>query len=280
MELTCRTQPFELSLRFMSVLRVVPKQVLRLLDIEVTNFTLDELVAEIGSGVGTRTRRIIANHNLHSVFLFHRMERMRAFYRLAESSHIDGMPLIWIAKLCGFQIERESRITYVDLLPPLLGLADAQRWRIFYVGSKPAACQQGSEVVRARYPGIEWRAAHGYFDVTREGEANRDLVAAIAAFSPDVLLVGMGMPRQEQWIAENFSDLRAGVILPCGAAIDYLAGAVPTPPRWAGSLGLEWLFRLIAEPRRLASRYLVEPWYILGLLLRDRMRRGARATTE
>ena len=256
----------------MIVSRVAPRQVLRLLDIEVSNYTLDELIAEIASERSSRTQRIIANHNLHSVYLFHRQERMRAFYRLANSSHIDGMPLIWMAKLYGFAIDRASRITYVDLLPPLLSMADAQRWRIFYVGSKPEACAQGSEVVRARYPGIQWRAAHGYFDMTREGEANRTLLAAITAFDPDVVMVGMGMPRQEQWITENLSDLRAGVLLPCGAAIDYLAGAVATPPRWAGSFGLEWLFRLITEPRRLASRYLVEPWYVLGLLVRDRAR--------
>ena len=260
--------------------RVPPKRVLRLLDIEVTDYAVDELIAEIGSGTLSRTQRIIANHNLHSLYLFHRTERMREFYRLADSSHIDGMPLIWIAKLYGFAIERESRITYVDLLPPLLRAANAGRWRIFYVGSKAAACEQGSAVVRERYPGIDWQAVDGYFDMTRDGEANRGLVASIAAFSPDVLMGGMGMPRQEQWIAENLNELRAGVILPCGAAIDYLAGAVPTPPRWAGKLGLEWLFRLRAEPRRLASRYLVEPWYVLGLLVRDRMRRGARGATD
>ena len=264
----------------MTVLRVPPNRVLRLLDIEVTDYTLDGLIAEISFGIKSRTQRIIANHNLHSLYLFHRTERMRAFYRLADSSHVDGMPLIWIAKLYGFAIERESRITYVDLLPPLLEVANAERWRIFYVGSRPAVCAQGSEVVRERYPGIDWQAAQGYFEMTKDGEANRDLVAAIAAFSPDVLLVGMGMPRQEQWISENLNDLRAGVILPCGAAIDYLAGAVPTPPRWAGALGIEWLFRLAAEPRRLAARYLVESWYVLGLLVRDRARRSTRDVSD
>jgi len=76
----------------------------------------------------------------------------------------------------------------------------------------------------------------------------------------------MGMPRQEYWISNNFSDLTANIILPSGAAIDYIAGVVPTPPRWSGKIGLEWLFRFVVEPKRLAYRYLIEPFFVLRLL--------------
>ena len=83
-------------------------------------------------------------------------------------------------------------------------------------------------------------------------------------------MVGMGMPRQEFWTQENCARLKAHVILSSsGAAFEYVAGAVPTPPRWAGRMGLEWIFRLVHEPRRLFTRYLIEPWYILLLLLQD-----------
>ena len=78
------------------------------------------------------------------------------------------------------------------------------------------------------------------------------------------------MPRQEYWTQENFAQLDAHVILSStGAALEYVADAAPTPPRWAGRIGLEWMFRLAHEPRRLFSRYLIEPWYILLLLLMD-----------
>ena len=94
------------------------------------------------------------------------------------------------------------------------------------------------------------------------------------------------MPRQEFWTQENFARLDAHVILSSsGAALEYIAGAAPTPPRWAGRIGLEWIFRLAHEPRRLFSRYLIEPWYILLLLLVDyprsllgMMLRGARTS--
>ena len=95
------------------------------------------------------------------------------------------------------------------------------------------------------------------------------MMAAIKEYRPHLLILGMGMPRQEHWLFDHLEQLPETAILNAGAAIDYVAGAVRTPPRWAGRFGLEWLFRLAAEPDRLWRRYLVEPWYILGLFLRD-----------
>jgi N-acetylglucosaminyldiphosphoundecaprenol N-acetyl-beta-D-mannosaminyltransferase len=83
----------------------------------------------------------------------------------------------------------------------------------------------------------------------------------------------MGMPRQEHWIVDHLDKLSVNVILNGGAALDYFAGVIPTPPRWAGRLGLEWLFRLMAEPRRLWFRYLVEPWFIAYRLVIDMVSR-------
>jgi N-acetylglucosaminyldiphosphoundecaprenol N-acetyl-beta-D-mannosaminyltransferase len=245
-------------------------QTFRLLKTAVADYTMKGLVDEVQEGVKAKDGRVIAHHNLHSLYLFHRRKSFRNFYeKVVSSSPIDGMPIIWIARLYGYQIPRDRRLTYVDFLPPLLEAAAEKRWRIFYLGSRPDVCAQGSQMILDHYPGIELEASDGYFDADRNSDGNRHIVEKIASFKPDVLLVGMGMPRQEEWIAANYRDLGTGVILPCGAAIDYIAGAIPTPPRWAGRMGLEWLFRLCAEPRRLASRYLIEPWFLLGVLILD-----------
>ena len=192
--------------------------------------------------------------------------------------------MIWIARLYGHRLSRDCRLTYVDFLPRMFELAAEKKWRVFYLGSRPEICSQGMRTLRARYPGIQLCSAHGYFDVSRDRDANRMIVKKIANFRPHVLMVGMGMPRQEEWIAENLGELDAGVILPCGAALDYIAGAIPTPPRWSGRLGLEWLFRLLAEPKRLAPRYLIEPWFLLAILVRDlvatNVSRGAGTIAE
>ena len=110
----------------------------------------------------------------------------------------------------------------------------------------------------------------GYFDERYGSPENEALVERINTYAPDLLIVGMGMPRQEFWTLDNCARVKAHVILSsAGAAFDYVAGTVPTPPRWSGRLGLEWAFRLANDPWRLFTRYLLEPWYLLLLLALD-----------
>jgi N-acetylglucosaminyldiphosphoundecaprenol N-acetyl-beta-D-mannosaminyltransferase len=194
---------------------------------------------------------------------------MREFYARASFVHIDGMALVAVGRRLGLPLRREHRVTYVDWTGPLMAEAAARRWRLFYLGSRPGVAERGAEILRAGHPGLEIATADGYFDSSPGSQANTDVIRQINAFRPNVLMVGMGMPRQEHWIHRNLGHIDTNVVLPCGACIDYVAGAIPTPPRWMGQWGVEWLYRLFSEPGRLWRRYLVEPWVLLPLLLRD-----------
>ena len=207
---------------------------------------------------------IIANHNLHSLYLYQRDSKLRELFSKAKWIHADGMGIVLLGKAIGAQLKRSVRITYVDWLPLLLKRAADRNWQVFYLGSRPGVAEKGAEILRNRFPGLKIAAAHGHFDPA--GEENERVLEEIRVSPPEVLLIGMGMPRQEHWIVNNLDRLGAAVLLPCGAAMDYVAGEIPTPPRWAGRWGLEWLFRLAAEPGRLWQRYLVEPWLLLLLI--------------
>lgn len=252
------------------------EEVVSFLGMELYPKTLEELTSLVQLAISLGRKTLIANHNLHSLYLFHRDRELRDFYRRSQWTHIDGMPLVAIAKFYGYRLRREHRVTYADWTGPLMATAAREGWRVFYLGSAPGVADRGAEILADHYPELNIRARHGFFSIATDSAENNEVLQSIAEFKPHLLLVGMGMPRQELWIHRNFDRICANVILPSGAAMDYIAGAIPTPPRWAGNLGLEWAFRLAAEPRRLFGRYLVEPWFIAVWLIRDLLRRFFR----
>ena len=242
---------------------------LTLLGVEVDPFTIQELNATIAVAGARGERWIIAHHNLHSVYLYHRDSRMRNLYAQARVIYIDGMPILLFARLLGYPLRREHRITCVDWIHPLMQEAARKGWRVFYLGGKPGVAECAAGTLRKQYPETQIATHYGYF----RPEENERILDTIAAYRPHVLMVGMGMPRQEHWIPENLEQIHANVIIAVGACFDYIAEAIPTPPRWMGRMGLEWLYRLWSEPTRLAWRYLIEPWFLVPFMPRDILNR-------
>jgi N-acetylglucosaminyldiphosphoundecaprenol N-acetyl-beta-D-mannosaminyltransferase len=234
-----------------------------LLGIRIHALSERELVDCVSKAIAGRRQCIIGNHNLHSLYMWFHEPLMREFYALAEYTHIDGMLLVMLGRLLGLPLKREHRTTYVDFLSHLAAEAVSREWRIFYFGSKLGVAEKAAGILREQCPGLQIRAHHGHFDASTGSPENQAILEKIKAYSPDILMVGMGMPRQEVWILENRNEIAARGVFCSGAAADYLAGEIPTPPRWMGRLGFEWLYRLVSEPNRLWRRYLVEPWSVM-----------------
>lgn len=239
------------------------------LGIRVHALSIDDLLALMKERIDSRTRCIVANHNLHSLYLYHHDETLRKFHSIADFTHVDGMSVVALGRLFSLPLQRRHRTGYMDLLPKLIETAVTHNWRIFYLGSRPGVAKRAANLLRQHYPGLNIEKRSGHFEATPDGVENRDVLNHIRAYAPNILLVGMGMPRQETWILNNLQQIEAQVILCCGALMDYVAGEIPTPPRWLGQLGFEWLYRLICEPGRLYYRYLVEPWFIMVLSIRE-----------
>jgi N-acetylglucosaminyldiphosphoundecaprenol N-acetyl-beta-D-mannosaminyltransferase len=198
---------------------------------------------------------------------------MRAYYDLCDIAYADGMPVVAIARALGYPFSREHRITSLDFIDQILSEAASRAWRICYLGSTAEVVSKAAEVFRANHPGLQLDVRSGYFDARKGSHEALQVVAEINSFSPDILIVGMGMPRQEEWLLDNHQALNATVLFPIGALADYIAGAIPTPPRWAGRWGLEWFFRLMAEPKRLGRRYILDPWTLAWPLTVEFLRR-------
>jgi N-acetylglucosaminyldiphosphoundecaprenol N-acetyl-beta-D-mannosaminyltransferase len=232
----------------------------------LTMADLNSIIAEMIDGGG---RSIIGHHNLHSIFLTQRDPLVNRFFEKADIVHFDSMPLVALGKVLGHPLGRAHRVTYVDWLQPLMALSAERGWRVFYLGGRPGVAAKAARILEKKHPGLSLETHHGYFDASCGSAENREVLEVVRQSGTQLLLVGMGMPRQENWVLENLEGISANAILTAGACFDYVAGAIPVPPRWSGRLGLEWLFRLASEPRRLARRYLVEPWFVLPLVARE-----------
>ena len=228
-----------------------------------------EVMDFITNAVATRRKAIVGNQNLHSLYLARRSRIMSAFFAASDLIEIDSMPLIFWARLLGLKLSRAHRCTYLDWRGEFWRLAADSGWRIFCLGATEAVNAAALERLQREWPGLLIAGHHGYFNQTASSRDNSGVVQQINLFRPDVILVGMGMPLQETWIIENYGALDSGVTLSIGAALDYEAGVQRAAPRIYGTLGLEWLYRLLHEPHRLFHRYLIEPWFLLPAAAAD-----------
>ena len=216
---------------------------------------LEELLDRILAAIGSGRREIVTYANVHTLNLAVDDAAFRRFLERADVVFCDGYGVKWGARLLGGCIP--ERYTAPDFLPDLAARCGARGHSVFLLGARPGVAERAARRLARDAPGLRAGAHHGYFDPTPDGDDNRAVVATINAFRPDLLLIGLGMRRQERWLAANWPALAATVAFPVGAAIDYLAGEVARPPRWITDRGLEWLGRLLVEPRRLWRRYLV-----------------------
>lgn len=240
----------------------------------------DELLALAQSAIDDRAPITIANINLHGLYAARRSAPMRALMRSSRTVvHIDGMPIVWLGRLFGRPVTRAQRLAHIDIIPRLLRLAARNRWRVAFVGGREDAVAAASSAFWRIAPTLDIACFTGYFDtadLSRDGKQS-SILREIHRREPDLLLVGMGMPAQEEWIQRLREEFGVPVVMPVGGFIDYFTGATAMPPRWLGQIGLEWAFRLASDPRRLFYRYCVEPAFLIGPLARQFVRHLADA---
>ncbi|HEX5380186.1 MAG TPA: WecB/TagA/CpsF family glycosyltransferase [Phenylobacterium sp.] len=225
----------------------------------------------VGVSVANGERYRVANYNAHGIHLARRHPAFRKFCQDADLIEVDSTPLIFFTRMLGLHSRPFHRCTYLDWRNHFWSLANREGWRIFYLGGEPGVADIAADRLRSEYPHTEIATHHGYFDAAPGSDDNRAILAQIEAFRPQVLFVGMGMPRQETWLLDHADLLPPCVTFSVGAAFDYEAGVQRAAPRWTGRLGVEWLFRLLNDPRRLFGRYCIEPWALAPAALSDIM---------
>lgn len=180
----------------------------------------------------------------------------------------DGAGVVWASKVLGKPVP--ERVAGYDLMRALLAEAESRGLAVYFLGGRPGVAERAAGCARDLHPGLRVAGlAHGYFAAGEEQE----VLAGLNRAGPDLLFVALGAPRQEKWLARHLPGLRVGLAMGVGGSLDVLAGVSRRAPGWMIRANLEWLYRLLAEPRRL-RRQLALPRFALAVLGR-RLRRGA-----
>ncbi len=245
--------------------------------------TLDDLdlpqaVAAIGDAVAARAHAYVVTPNVDHVVRLRRDPLFRLTYEHAALCLVDSVPLVIAARLVGRPLV--GRVAGSDLLPALCRLAVEQGYSVALFGGRGGVALRAAAVLKANHPAL--RIATVYTppdDFQIEGPDAEAAVAALNLAKPDILFVGLGSPKQELWVHWHWDRLAVTVAVCCGAALDYAAGAKPRAPAWMQRAGLEWLWRLAHEPRRLWRRYLVDDLAFLGIVLKEWWRLRVRKSS-
>ncbi|MBK8189590.1 MAG: WecB/TagA/CpsF family glycosyltransferase [Vampirovibrionales bacterium] len=209
----------------------------------------DRIVSEI-----RRPRQTyIGNLNVHAANIAREDAAFRKTLQYADAVFCDGAGIVWASRLLGGPV-LPKRFTSADFMPALLKRLAQEDLTCYFLGSAPGVAQDAMATLARLVPNhtmVGWH--HGYLT---DPQINARAIAEINRLQPDILFVGMGMPLQEHWTQKNRRALAVRCLMPLGATMDYFSGRAPRCPSWMGSMGLEWLFRLFLEPRRMSGRYL------------------------
>jgi N-acetylglucosaminyldiphosphoundecaprenol N-acetyl-beta-D-mannosaminyltransferase len=224
------------------------------LGVPMSALTMDEAVARIDECIRRDERQYVCTIDVHALVESHSASDVRDIYRSAAIAAPDGMPLVWLLRNSGYHAA--DRICGPDLMPAVFLQSQSRGYRHFLYGSSDATLLLLQQKLNRDFPAakIVGKYSPPYRPLT--GEEERDVDRLLNAAEPDIVWVGLGAPKQDRWMAAHRHALNAPMLIGVGAAFDMIAGNVKRAPRLFRRTGCEWIFRMVQEPRRLATRYL------------------------
>jgi N-acetylglucosaminyldiphosphoundecaprenol N-acetyl-beta-D-mannosaminyltransferase len=229
---------------------------IRLLDLELDRVTEAGAIATIVDALAEGRGGVVVTPNLDQLRQLHRRPELAELFAEADLVVADGMPLVWASRLAGAPLP--ERVAGSDLVWSLTAEAALHARSVFLLGGAPGAAEGAEARLRSMYPGARFAGRLcpplGFERDRREIDAVR---SALGGAQPDIVYVALGFPKQERLIAYLRGEFPAMWFLGVGYSLSFVAGHTARAPTWISRLGLEWLHRLVKEPRRLAKRYLV-----------------------
>lgn len=236
------------------------------LDVQISALNMPLAVETMESWIANDDPHYVCICTVHTVMECQRDPAMRDIVNAAGLRTPDGMPLVWLSRRAGH--DEVSRVYGPDLMLELAQRSAQTGHRHFFYGGAPGVADDLAEKLTARFPGINIADTHTPPMQTVGDIESEETIRKINHSGADIVWCGLGTPKQDWWVANHRPLLHAPVLIAVGAAFDFHTGRVKQAPKWMQRNGLEWLFRLSQDPKRLWRRYVLDNGRFVALLIR------------
>ncbi|GBG56150.1 N-acetylmannosaminyltransferase [Sporomusaceae bacterium FL31] len=231
------------------------------LDVMIDAVTMNEAVLIVENFIIEKKARLVATANAEMVMMARSDDELASILSKADLVIPDGAGVVWAARYKGHSVP--ERVAGFDLVQEILKKSAQKGYRIYFLGSAPGIAAQAKIWAERQYPGVNITGIRdGYFS----SEEDSDIIDEIKLCKPDILLVALGVPKQEKWLSKNLTQLNIPVSIGVGGSFDVMAGVTDRAPMWMQRANLEWLYRLLSQPKR-AMRMLALPRFVLSVVL-------------
>ena len=239
-----------------------------ILDVDIANVTKYEVLDHISASIKSSQKNMMFFVNANNLKLAYYDLQYRSILKEAIYIYGDGIGIYLAGKISHQPIS--DNVNGTDLFPFICELCEREKYTVYFLGSAPGIVEKMVQNIKLKYPMLLIAGAHhGYFD---DGSNSNDVIKEINRTETKILFVGLGTPRQEKWIYKNYQALNFNVAIGVGGLFDFYSGSKLRAPLLLRKLHLEWLFRLLYEPRRLWKRYIIGIPLFIFLILRRKYR--------
>jgi len=236
----------------------------------IKNLSFDSVLYEIQFLIKNKQSVYFVTSNVDHIVKLHKDAEFRFIYKNAYLVLPDGMPLLWAARFLGTPLR--EKISGSDIASGICKLASCNGYRLFFLGGKPDSAMQAKAKLDNQLSSIKIVGVYSPpFGFENDKKEEDKISEMIKESLPDILLVGLGAPKQEKWIYKHYKELGVPVTIGIGATFEFISGLVERAPVWMQKAGLEWFWRLMKEPGRLWKRYLIDDMSFFLLVLKQKI---------
>lgn len=240
-------------------------QRVNVMGVNISAVNIPTAVEVIGNFIADDARTYVTVTSVHGVVESQHDAELMAIHNRSGMSTPDGMPLVWCCQKAG--VESCERTYGPDLMLALCEESARKGWTNYLYGAGPGVAEELGNRLSSDYPGFKVLGTHCPPFRPLTEEEDEAIIAEINNLNPDIVWVGLSTPKQEWWMDAHVNKINARVMIGVGAAFDFHSGNTKQAPKWMQTKGLEWLFRLVTEPKRLWKRYLLgHPQFVWGMI--------------